>query len=108
MNKKSAMAIAGGLVAAIGSTLGAVSASLTNGTTPQAQAEPARTAKPIVRTIHRTVTVHKKPKHTPAPVQIVAVAPGSTSTSAPVTHSSGSLAAGHESDDGGEHESGDD
>lgn len=101
MNKKSAMAISGGLVAALASAIGAVSTGVTSGPTAQAEGQPQAAASPIVRTIHRTVTIHKKPKQASAPVQIVQTPP-SAATTAPVTHSSGSLTSGH--DDEGEHE----
>jgi hypothetical protein len=99
MNKKSAMAIAGGLVAALMSALGAVSVSVT-GRAP-AEAQPTHVAKPIVKTITRTITIHRKPKHSaPAPVQVVTLSP-STMAPAPVTTTSGSLSSGHESEDDG-------
>ncbi len=114
MNRKSAMAIAGGLVAALMSAVGAISASVT-GRAP-AEAQSAHAARPIVKTITRTITVHRKPKHAaPAPVQVVTVSPATTlgQPPAPVTTTSGSLSTGHESedgheDDGGEEHGGDD
>src|SRR5581483_3428481 len=94
MNRKSAMAIAGGLVAALMSAVGAISASVT-GRAP-AEAQSAHAARPIVKTITRTITVHRKPKHAaPAPVQVVTVSTGHESED------------GHE-DDGGEEHGGDD
>ncbi len=103
MNKKSAMAVAGGLVAALMSAVGAISVSVT-GRAP-AGAQPAHAAKPIVKTIRRTITIHRKPKHTAPPaVQIVTVPPATTlgpASAAPVTTTSGSLSTGHESEDDG-------
>jgi hypothetical protein len=103
MNKRSAMVIAGGLVAALVSAVGAISASFTSGT--PAQAQPTAALQPKVRTITRTITIHKKPKHqSAAPVQVITVGPSTQGSSAPVTVSSGSLSSGHGSDDEGEHE----
>ncbi|MFB3737613.1 MAG: hypothetical protein ACE14W_01440 [Candidatus Velamenicoccus archaeovorus] len=106
MNKRSAMVIAGGLVAALVSAIGAVSAGFTSGTA--AEARPTQALRPKVRTITRTITVHKKPKHqTPAPVHVVTVGPSGAASPAPVTVSSGSLSSGHEDeheDEGFEHE----
>jgi hypothetical protein len=108
MNKRSAMVVAGGLVAALVSAIGAISAGLAGRTSLEAQSPSA--VKPIVKTIHRTVTVHGKPKQPIAPVQVVSAAPGSTGPSAPITVSSGSLSGGIGSfeDDAGEERGGDD
>jgi hypothetical protein len=103
MNKRSAMTVAAGLVAALVSAVGAVSVSLAGRSSVQAQSPSA--AKPIVKTIRRTITIHRKPKQSPAPIQVVTAAPRSTTPSAPVTVSSGSLAPGSgsgEGDEGGE------
>ncbi|HZD78756.1 MAG TPA: hypothetical protein VE646_01785 [Actinomycetota bacterium] len=110
MNKRSAMIVAGGLVGAVASTAGAVSAGLASGPTAQAQTEPVRATKPVVKTIHRTITIHREPKHQAAPVRAIAVGPSAAASTAPLTHSSGSLAAGGFDDEheGGGFEGGDD
>ncbi|HEX9122337.1 MAG TPA: hypothetical protein VF984_03110 [Actinomycetota bacterium] len=59
MNKKSAMAIAAGLVAAMLSGVAALSIGLGAGSAAVAQSQ---SPKPIVRTVKHTVTVHKKAK----------------------------------------------
>lgn len=96
MNKKSAMAIAGGLVAAVLSAAGAISVGLGNRTAAQTPPPPA--AKPIVKTIRRTITIHKKAKSSPAP-SVVTLAPSAPAPAPVTTVSSGSLAGGGESDD---------
>jgi len=103
MNKRSAMTVAGGLVAALLSAIGAVSVSLAGRTSVQAQSPSA--LKPIIKTTHRTITIHRKAHQSTAPVQVVTATPGSTRSSAPITVSSGSLSSGngsHEGDDGEE------
>ncbi|MGZ8611910.1 MAG: hypothetical protein ACXWX0_06525, partial [Actinomycetota bacterium] len=60
MKKRSAMSIAGGLVAALVAGFAAMSLGFARGdTTPTASAE---RVEPRVRTIERTVTIHKKAK----------------------------------------------
>jgi hypothetical protein len=68
MNKRSAMVVAAGLVAALLAGGAALSFSLAGGT---AVAQDGGRVKPIVKTERRTVTVHKKAKADPA--QIVTV-----------------------------------
>jgi hypothetical protein len=64
MNKRSAMAIAAGMVVALMVSASAVSIGL--GGPGTASAGTAREAgKPVVRTVHRTVTVHKPAKGSP-------------------------------------------
>ena len=63
MNKRSAIALAGGTAAAFVSGVAGYSLSLTQAT---AQATPTA-EKPIVRTEIRTITIHKKPKAKSAP-----------------------------------------
>ncbi len=114
MNKKSAIATAGGLVASFVAGIAAVSFNWGIGTPSAAStaAAPKGTTptpvKPIIK--HRTITVHKKaptptgsagsasaPRTVVLPAQPVAAAPP------PVTTTSGSTASGGgESDDGGE------
>jgi hypothetical protein len=72
VNKRSAIAVAGGLTGALVS--GVVGYSVRLHTDPVAAA-PA-TTKPIVKTQTRTITIHRKPKrpvHRPAPPRTVVV-----------------------------------
>jgi hypothetical protein len=122
MNKRSAVAVAGGVAGALVSGLAGYSVRM--------QHQPARPvadpAKPIVKTQVRTVTIHKKAKPRPAPVSAVAApqnaAPVTTvvvhraptvvpmtraAPAAPLHHTGGSRVAGggdpeHESDGGGD------
>jgi hypothetical protein len=107
MDKKSAIATAGGLVASFVAGVAAVSFNWGLGgvstASPPATPSPSQPAKvkPIVK--HRTITIHKKapaPKPTPSSQTIVLAAPAATAP-APVATTSGSHAAG---DDEGEHE----
>jgi len=59
MNKRSAIVVAGGLISAMLAVAVAFSDTLDGGTTT---AMSTATAAPIVRTVHRTVTIHKKAK----------------------------------------------
>lgn len=116
MNKRSAIALAGGTAAALVSGVAGYSLSLTQAT---AQATTA-TEKPIVRTEVRTITIHKKPKvkHAAsgpsAPVTITlhrsSDSSGSQHPSKPPAHHSGG--SGHHGgggdDDGHEDHGGDD
>ena len=88
MNKKSAIATAGGLVASFAAGVAAVTfnwgiANSTAATTSAATPSPSKTpkVKPIIR--HRTITVHKKAP-APSPVSIPSGSSGS-SGSAPRT-----------------------
>jgi hypothetical protein len=101
MKKRSAMTVAGGLVAALLAGMVAMSLGFASGPTATAGGEPV---KPRVRTIERTVTIHKKAK--PKPAQVVTVtAPAPASVqSAPATgtsfdESDDSFENEHESDD---------
>jgi hypothetical protein len=75
MKKRSAMAIAAGLVAAL--LTGAVALSLGLSGTPTADATDDR-VKPRVRTIHETVTVHREAK-TQEPETVTIVTAGASS-----------------------------
>ncbi len=78
MNKKSAMVIAVGLVAALLAGVAAVSLTLGGGgVTASASNEKS---KPIVKTIEHTVTVHKQAKQSSQKPRIV-VLPASSSSS---------------------------
>jgi hypothetical protein len=75
MKKRSAMAIAAGLVAAL--LTGAVALSLGLSATDQADAASER-VEPRVRTVHRTVTVHREAK-AEEPETVTIVTAGSSS-----------------------------
>ncbi len=78
MNKRSAMTIAAGLVAA---GVAAFSLSLGSSATPASASSKAH-RKPIVRTIERTVTVERKAKGGASGAQVVPLqAPSSTDSS---------------------------
>jgi hypothetical protein len=81
MNKRSAMAIAAGLVAALLAGAISLAAGLSGGGTASATGPPQR-REPRVRTIERTITIHKKAKAADAPVvrTIAAPAPAATQT----------------------------
>jgi hypothetical protein len=75
MKKRSAMTVAGGLVAALLAGMVAMSLGFASGPSATAGREPV---KPRVRTIERTVTIHKKAKQKPAQVvRVTAPAPTS-------------------------------
>lgn len=82
MNKRSAMAIAAGMVVAL--MVGAAAVSVGLGGAGTASAGTAREAgKPVVRTVHRTVTVHKQANGSPEARTVVlgsAPAPASSSS----------------------------
>ncbi|MGZ8593231.1 MAG: hypothetical protein ACXWYC_07975 [Actinomycetota bacterium] len=81
MKKRSAMSIAGGLVAALVAGFAAMSLGFARGdTTPTASAE---RVEPRVRTIERTVTIHKKAKSEETPVVRTIPAPAPASAAAP-------------------------
>jgi hypothetical protein len=97
MDKRSAIATAGGVVASFVAGVAAVSFhwGLGNSTTSAAPASPAAArVKPIVK--HRTVVVHRRAKPTDAGRTVVLPAPA-TSGSA-VTMTSGSHASGGENE----------
>ncbi len=101
MTKRSAMLIAAGLVAALGVGTMALSIGLSgNGT---AAASDAKKQDPIVRTIHRTVTVEKKAKGDGA-VQVITLDAISGSSSSSSSSSSEPVES-ESSDDGFESES---
>jgi hypothetical protein len=87
MNKRSAMVVAAGLVAALLAGSAALSFSLSGGT---AAAEGAARVKPIVKTERRTVTIHKKAKANPAEVVTISAPSTSGSSIDPSSGSSGS------------------
>ena len=109
MNKRAAVAVAGGLTGALASGLAGYSVRVSHqpATTPQAA------GKPIVKTQVRTITIHRTPKvHAAAasPLQTVVVhraptvmPPARAPASAPVHHTGPSHAPG-----GGEREGSDD
>jgi hypothetical protein len=106
MNKKAAVAVAGGLTGALASGLAGYSVRVAHQSS--ASAQPA--TKPIVKTQVRTITIHKKPKihhAATAPLQTVVVHRPPTivplaraPASAPISHTSASHAAGGESEGG--------
>lgn len=111
MTKRSAMLMAAGLVAALLVGATALSFGLSGGGSAQAE---TTTPDPIVRTIHRTVTVEKDAKGTTAPVEVVRVASDPTQSTT-VSFDDGSDGYEHEdegyeddhegegSDDGSDH-----
>jgi len=96
MTKRSAMLMAAGLVAALLVGATALSFGLSGGGSAQAE---TTTPEPIVRTIHRTVTVEKDAKGTTAPVEVVRVASDPTQSTT-VSSDDGS----DDGSDGFEHE----
>lgn len=82
MNKRSAMAIAAGMIVAL--MVGAAAVSIGLGGPGTATAGATRAAgAPVVRTTHRTVTVHKPAKSSPAArTVVIGSAWASTSSSA--------------------------
>jgi len=108
VTKRAAMLMAAGLVAALAVGAMALSFGLTGNGPVQAE---MKDQKPIVRTVHRTVTVEKPAKKAQEPVQVIQLA----SSPAPSTTSGGDLEGGggfeddgfeSESEDHGEHEAG--
>jgi hypothetical protein len=102
MNKRTAIALAAGVVVAL--LVGIMSVSLSS--TPTAVADPGHRTTPRVRTVHRTVTVHRTASPTPGATRTVVVSsPGTTQASTPaMTEDEGD----DHGDDGFENESGDD
>jgi hypothetical protein len=81
MNKRSAMAIAAGMVVALIVGATAVSIGLGGPGTAAAGTERA-SGKPVVRTVHRTVTVHRPAKASPeARTVVISSAPAPASSS---------------------------
>lgn len=106
MTKRSAMLMAAGLVAALLVGATALSFGLSGGGSAQAE---TTTPEPIVRTIHRTVTVEKDAKGTTAPVEVVRVASDPTQSTT-LSSDDGSDDGFEDEDEGYEddHESSDD
>jgi hypothetical protein len=77
MNKRSALVLAAGLFAALMAGAVAMSVGLSGNDTAQAS---LKEPKPIVKTVHRTITVHKAAKAAEPQVVRVVSAPTSTST----------------------------
>lgn len=117
MNKKSAIATAGGLVASFVAGVAAVSFNwgLTRPTTASQAASATSPApakvEPIIK--HRTITIHKKapthesPSASGSRTVVLAAPPAPATATAPVATTSASPVSGGESD-GGEREGGDD
>jgi hypothetical protein len=107
MNKRSAIATAGGVVASFVAGMAAVSSNLGLGS----QAATVPTSRPVAERVepivkHRRIVVHKtapaaKGARAQAPRTVVLPAPASATSFAPMSTTSGSHAAGGES----EHES---
>jgi len=95
MNKRSAMLMAAGLVLTLIVGGVAMSTGLTGPTPSRAapRAERRQTTAPIVKTVKRTVTVHKQGSATPAPAT-------STATGSPGSTSVGSLSGSTDDDHG--------
>ena len=103
MNKRTAIALAGGVTGALVSGVVGYTASLEQ----VASADHAAPAKPIVRTEIRTITIHKKakaPKPKPSPVTITVHRSSGGSFSAPPSHhqTGGSHHQGGDDDEGGD------
>ncbi len=110
MNKRSAVAVAGGVAGALVSGLAGYSIKMQHPAAPSA----AAAGTPIVRTQTKTVTIHKKPKASAgsiAPVQTIVVHRAPTviraarGTPPPVHHTGASRTGGGEHET--EHEGGD-
>lgn len=108
MTKRSAILMAAGLVAAL--TVGAAALSFGLSGSGTAQAE-TKAPDPVVRTIHRTITVEKDAKPAEQQVQVVrlasAPAPAAVSGSDAMSEGENDDAYEHEGEDsdGAEHES---
>jgi hypothetical protein len=106
MTKRSAMLVAAGLVAALLGGATALSFGLSGSGTAQAETP---SPDPIVRTVHRTVTVEKDAKGQQQPVQVVRVtsdpAPSTAVSSTDASYEGSDDAYEHESDEASEHES---
>ena len=103
MTKRSAMLVAAGLVVALAGGATALSFGLSGNGTAQAETS---APEPIVRTVHRTVTVEKDAKGQQQPVQVVRVtsapAPSTAVSSTDASHEGSEDAYEHEGDDGHE------
>jgi hypothetical protein len=95
MKKRSAMTIAGGLVAALLTGAVALSLGFSNGGAATTTAAPAQ-REPRVRTIERTIKVHRKSKHTPAPIVRTIPAPAAPAAPAPAAPSAPDRPARHD------------
>jgi hypothetical protein len=90
MNKKSAMAIAAGLVAAMLAGTAAFSLSMNStGTAAASGATPSR-PKPIVKTVEHTVTIHKKAKDQSSESRVVVLPVPSSGSGSDVSSGSSS------------------
>jgi hypothetical protein len=94
MNKRSAMVIAAGLVAALVAGAAAISIGLNSPGAAVAAGVRLTKPDPIVKTVKHTVKVHKKAKHQ-AGSQVVVVQPSSSGSSS--VQSSGSSSVSRES-----------
>jgi hypothetical protein len=106
MNKRSAMVVAAGLVAALLAGGVALSFSLAGGT---AAAQDGGRVKPIVKTERRTVTIHKKAEAKPA--EVVTISTSASGSASATTGSDDAFEAERESehdDDAFEHDAFDD
>jgi hypothetical protein len=108
MNKRSAIAVALGLVAALAIGGFAIATGLTGPETSQASplVTKAKRPEPIVRTVTKTVTVHKKAKAGAPPVILVS-GPSSSGSSGVSTAATPSTTAGSTSGYQGDVESDD-
>lgn len=93
MNRRSAMAVAGGLVAAMLAGAVAFSATLDGGGSTIAASTAAPT--PIVRTIHHTVTIHKKAKAHAGGGRRVVVVPAPSSGTVQTPSASSAVSPSH-------------
>jgi len=101
MTKRAAMLMAAGLVAALAAGAMALSFGLAGNGTAQAE---TKDPKPIVRTIHRTVTVEKPAKATDKPVQVIQLASAPASSTGSSDGSDDALEQQEGSDDAYESE----
>ena len=114
MNKRSAIALAGGVTGALVSGVVGYAARLPVQAAGATPAQPTVRPALQIRTVTTTVRIKKKARahpavgHAPggAPVRVVAVPASSAATPPPVSHTGGSSSGG--GDDGNEHEGGDD
>jgi len=106
MNKRSAIAVTLGLVVALVAGGAALSLGLRTGGTTTAQAATARTQqKPKIRTVHRTVKVHRKAKGS-GPSRTVVVPSASTFDSNAGSNVSVGSGSGSDSSEGSDDTSG--
>ena len=105
MTKKAAMTIAAGLVTAL--VAGAAAFSLGLNAPEASSASPRKHQKPIVRTVERTITVHRKDggKQQGGEVRVVA-APSTRSSQPGISGDDDAHELEHDEDEGEEHEDG--